>query len=360
MKNNSILRLLSILGLSSLLFVSCSKDSDPIPDPSVDVRQGVYVMNEGARTMNNASLSFVDLTKSQVIDDVYLDVNREALGDVASDMKLYGSMLYILVDLSNKVTILDAETGELIKSLDINGPRSIAFHSGKAFITSLNNKVVVLDTLSKMFVAEIPVGRSPEQIVAEGDRLYVANSGWADALTGGPHDNRLFIINPNDYSTETPITISDNLTHVFADGKGTVYAGTSDIFDPTDWNIIEKPSRLYKINTATRAMEELDFGANFMAFSQNMAYMMSYNYEPGKESLLEMDLLSGNVKEMEQFKSEDFSFIIGLQVNPDNGDIWLGTTDYVNPGKVFRYAEQGGKVSSYTVGLNPANFVFTK
>lgn len=350
----------SALFLSVLLFVSCSKDRDPVPEGRVDGRKGVFVLNQGASEKNNASLSFIDLTTNQVTGDLFSDVNGYALGDVANDMKVYGSLLFVLVDQSNKVDILDAETAEVIKTLPITSPRQVAFHSGKAFITSLTNKVFVLDTLSKTFVKEIPVGRSPEQIVASGNRLYVANSGWADVLSGGEYDNRLFVINPTDYSTESPIVVSDNLTHVFADGKGTVYAGTSDIFDPTDWNIIEKPSRLYKINTATRAMEELDFGANFMAFSQNMAYMMSYNYEPGKESLLEMDLLSGNVKEMEQFKSEDFSFIIGLQVNPDNGDIWLGTTDYVNPGKVFRYAEQGGKVSSYTVGLNPANFVFTK
>lgn len=358
MKNNPMLRLLSILSMSSLLFVSCSKDNDPVPDPAVDVRQGVYVLNEGARTMNNASLSFIDLTKNEVIKDVYLDVNGQALGDVANDLKLYGSMLFILVDGSNKVDILDAETGKLIKKLEINGPRSIAFHSGKAFISSLSNKVFVLDTLSKTFVKEIPVGRSPEQIVAEGDRLYVVNSGWADALTGGAYDNRLFIINPNDFSTETPIVISDNLTNVFADGQGNVYAGTTDIYR-ADWSV-EKHSRLYKVNTATKAVEELNFGASIMAFYQNTAYLLSYNYEAGKPSLVEMDLPTGSTKLMEHFKSEDLSNIHGLATNPGNGDIWLGTTDYENPGKVYHYNAASKSVSSYTVGLNPAKFAFKK
>lgn len=359
MKNNTILRLLSILSVSSLLIVSCSKDKDPTPELGFEAGQGLYVLNEGAREQNNSSLSFIDFSNNQVTNNVYRDVNGQALGDVANDMDIYGSLLFILVDRSNKIDILDAKKGKLLKSLNINGPRSVAFHSGKAFITSLSNKVFVLDTLSKTFVKEISVGRSPEQIVASGDRLYVANSGWADALTGGPHDGRLFIINPSDYSTETPIIISDNLTNVFADGLGNVYAATTDIYS-ADGSAILKPSRLYKINTATKAMEELNFGANIMAFYQNTAYLLSYNYEPGKARLLEMNLTNGVVKAMEQFDDQDLSYVYGLTTNRDNGDIWLGTTDYSNPGKVYHYNAGSKEISSFTVGLNPANFVFKK
>jgi len=357
MKNNPLLRLLSILSVSSLLIISCSKDKDPIPKLGFETGQGVYVLNEGAREKNNSSLSFIDVSDNQVTNSIYRDVNGQALGDIANDMEIYGSMLFILVDRSNKVDILDAKKGKLIKSLDINGPRSLAFHSGKAFITSLDNKVFVLDTLSRTFIKEVPVGRSPEQIVASGDRLYVVNSGWADALTGGPHDDRLFIINPADYSTEAPISISDNLTHVFADGRGNVYAGTTDIYND-DWSQVLKPSRLYKVNTSTKAVEELSFGANIMSFHQNSAYLLSYNYEPGKALLLEMDLSTGQVEEMEHFSSQNLSNIHGLAVNPDNGDIWLGTTDYTNPGTVYRYSSASKQVSSFTVGLNPANFAF--
>lgn len=359
MKHKSILRLLSILSVSCLLIVSCSKDKDPLPDLSFKAGQGVYVLNEGAREQNNSSLSFIDFSDNRVASDVYKEVNGQALGEIANDMEIYGSMLFILVDRSNKVDILDAQKGKLIKSLNIEGPRSIAFHSGKAFITSLSNKVYVLDTLSKTFVKEIPVGRSPEQIVTSGNRLYVVNSGWADALTGGAHDNRLFIINPSDYSTEAPITISDNLTNVFADGRGNVYAATTDIYS-ADWSQVLKPSRLYKINTSTKAVEELAFGADLMTFHQNSAFLLSYNYEPGKARLLEMDLSSGDVKAMEHFESQNLSYIYSLEVNPDNGDIWMGTTDYTNPGTVYRYNALRRQVSTFTVGLNPASFAFKK
>src|SRR5690606_35965413 len=121
--------------------VSCSKEKDPLPDLSFEAGQGVYVLNEGARDKNNSSLSFIDFLDNRVASDVYKEVNGQALGEIANDMEIYGSMLFILVDCSNKVDILDAQKSKPIKSLNLEGPSSIAIHGGKAFITSLSDKV---------------------------------------------------------------------------------------------------------------------------------------------------------------------------------------------------------------------------
>src|SRR5690606_32763660 len=281
--------------------------------------------------------------------------------DIASDMDMYGSLLYVVVNESNKIEILNASTAKIVKTIDIDQPRYIAFHSGKAFITSYTDHVFVLDTLSKTITAQIKVGRTPEQIVASGNRLYVANAGWADAITGGEYDNTVSVIDPVLLKEESKITVADNIDIIFADNKGKLYVSSTDIYNTVDWSIL-KPSRLYRIDTKTNKVDkEYEFGAHLMAFTKNKAYLVSNNYKAGEDTFLEMDLGTETLTESDIFKGVELDHLYGLAVDSDNGDIWLSDANYGQLGKVRRYNKALDKIDlTYTTGAFPSVFVFKR
>src|SRR5690606_6230098 len=146
---------------------------------------------------DGSELSYFDLQTSKMQNDFFITANPNTkLGSLANDIGIYGSKMYITVDGSNKVEVTDATTGKIIKTIDniITKPRFVAFYGNHAFVSSYTDKVFAIDTAT-FAIQEIEVGRTPEQLVTSGDKIFVTNSGWADYyFNGGVHDNTVSVI----------------------------------------------------------------------------------------------------------------------------------------------------------------------
>jgi len=364
MKINLKQYLIATVAIATIFLSSCSKDKPVTPEEEVVPVKGVFVLNEGSMGADNSSLSALDFTTNTLTANIFAVNNKDhSLGSGVADMDVYGSLLFITATESNKIEILNASNAKVIKTITVEKPRFVAFHSGKAFVTSYTNKVIVIDTLTKSTIGEIAVGRTPEYIVTLGDKLYVANSGSSDAITGGEYDNRVIIIDPALLKVEGEIEVADNVYHLFTNDRGELFANTMDVYVGV-WplSVLDKPSRLYKINTATKEVEKaFEFGAGLMSFFQNKAYLISYNFEENKTNLLEMDLASSTVKKADIFSEGALThpnYPYALSINPKNGDLWYANSDYTNPGTVYHYNNGSKEIKEYTVGLNPSVFVF--
>ena len=355
--------LIATVGIAVIFLSSCSKDKHVAPEEPVVPLKGVFILNEGSMNNNNSSLSYVGSETNKVTTDIFSANNKDqTLGAGASDMDIYGNLLFIAVTESNKVEILDASTARVIKKVVVNQPRFIAFHSGKAFITTYENKVVVIDTLTKTVVGNgIPVGNTPEHIVVSGNKLYVANSGAHDFMAGEAYESTVSVIDPVTLKEESKIKVDDNVYQLFADGKGNIYGNTVDIYNG-DWSAIINPSHLFRINTSTNKVDKtFAFGVSHMAFYQDGAIFISNNYEEDNTDLYAMSLSSLEPKKLDIINAKDLNYPnypYALSVNPENGDIWYANSDYSNPGTVFHYNNISKDVKNYTVGLNPSVFVF--
>ena len=87
--------------------------------------------------------------------DFFLSENKRGLGDTANDMKLYGSKLYIVVNVSSQIEVMDAATGKSLKQIPFfaeNGtprqPRYVAFADGNAYVCSFDGTLSRIDTTS--------------------------------------------------------------------------------------------------------------------------------------------------------------------------------------------------------------------
>lgn len=213
---------LLLLGLTSC--VKKPKDQ-PFPINEGMATQGLLILNEGAWNQNNSSLTFAGLT-GEVIHNVYQGINGQVLGDVANDMKQYGGKIYIVVNESSNVVVLDAKTLLLVKRIPLfdgnqpRSPRNIAFFGPKAYITAFDGHVLRLDTASLVVDNMVAVGRNPEGLVVQNDKLYVSNSGGLDYPN---YDKTVSVIDLTTFQEIKKLTVGLNPGSMAADEEGEVY-----------------------------------------------------------------------------------------------------------------------------------------
>jgi hypothetical protein len=101
--------------------------------------KGFYVLNEGNMGSNKCTLDFLIIPK-EPISNIYAEINPNVvkeLGDVGNDIKIYGSKVYIVVNVSNKIEVLDAKTAKRIKSIYLQNCRYLTFKDGKAYAAAM-------------------------------------------------------------------------------------------------------------------------------------------------------------------------------------------------------------------------------
>jgi YVTN family beta-propeller protein len=355
MKNKFHFYFLSFLA-TSLLISSCKKDNNTLPDAPEDAITGVYILNQGL-SGDGSELSYFDLETSKMQNDFFISANPGSkLGSLANDIGIYGSKMYTTVNGSNKVEVTNSTTGKIIETIDIPTPRFVTFYGKHAFVSSYTDKVFAIDTAT-FGIQEIEVGRTPEQLVASGDKIFVANSGWADYLfNGGEHDNTVSVIDGNTLKVIKTIEVAPNVDRIYTDNKGYVYVNSETIYDV--WPSILHPSRLYVINVNTlRVEKKFDFGAEFMAFYKDRAYLFTKDDPSGETRFLDMNTKDFSTQDKPRF--EESETLYGLGVDPISGDIWIAdASGYVVNGKVYRFNVQTGVVENYEVRGLPSKFVF--
>ena len=163
-----------------IVLAACRKD-DPvlppevkpvIPQPVTTV-EGLYLLNEGNMGSNMATLDYYDYTTGNYTKNIYAAANPGAvkeLGDVGNDMGIYGSKLYAIINVSNKLEIMDAATAKRIKTITIKNCRYVIFNKGKAYVSAYegmvsnapNGSVTEIDTATLEITRKVAAGRQPE------------------------------------------------------------------------------------------------------------------------------------------------------------------------------------------------------
>ncbi|MFA4868519.1 MAG: DUF5074 domain-containing protein [Pedobacter sp.] len=371
--------------LSTLIFNACRKDLEPVkedteivpqeprdtvPDSSIELK-GFYLLNEGNMNMNKASLDYFDFNSGLYSRNIYGQANPEVvkgLGDVGNDMAIYGSKLYVVVNISNKVEVLDVKTGKKIKQIDVINCRYITFHKGSAYVSAYlgevgdpkapNGVVVRIDTTTLNEVQRVSVGRQPEEMAIVGEKLYVANSG---GYSPPNYERTVSVINLNTFQVVKNIDVAVNLHRLKADQYGDLYVTSrGDYYDI--------PSKLFVIDTKTETIKKkFDIGVSNLVIDEDHAYYYNteFSYITG-ENVINYGVL--NIKD-EVLTDQKFitdgtegSIMIpyGIAVNPITKDLYVtDAKDYVSPGTLYCFDKITGKKKwSVQTGDIPNKLVF--
>ena len=194
-------------------FQSCQKDKEVQPPSSESENYDVWILNEGSWGGNDAEISKLNSTTGEIVNNMFSDINGRGLGDVAQDMIVHGSKIYVSVWNSNTIEIIDRNSGKSLKQISLGqrGPRYMVGYRDKVYVTCYSKSIVRIDTTSLSLDAQecLLSGKQPEQICRIGDKLYVANCWEYD---GGDvvYDSTLSVIDVNTFSEVEKITVGTN------------------------------------------------------------------------------------------------------------------------------------------------------
>lgn len=362
-----------------LIILSCRTDDiivrpqvvEGLEEPQNNVIKGFYLLNEGNMGSNKCTLDYFDYKTGNYTRNIYADMNPEVvkeLGDVGNDIKIYGSKMYVVVNVSNKIEVLDANTAKRIKTIPLQNCRYITFAGGKAFASSYAGpvtidanaplgKVVEIDTTSLTIKREVTVGYQPEEIQTVGNKLFVANSG---GYRFPNYDRTISEVDLTSFTENKKIDVAINLHHLAKDNYGDLYVSSRGDY----YNI---PSNLYLID-AESGLVKKDFGiaVSQMTIVNDKLYyfgnVFNYNTHNYTKTFGIIDvkteaLISTNL--IDQSYLEAIKTPYGLAVNPITEDIYItDVRNYVSMGFVYCFSKNGSFKWKTEAGNIPAHFTF--
>ena len=341
---------------------ACHKDkNNPTPDKPTAQRAGVYILNQGGFN-DNGSLTYYDYTTQTLTADIFKQANGRSLGVLPNDIKIYGSKMYITVDKSGVLEVVNPKTAKSIKKILMRTaadtsvsrePRSIVFNKNKAFISEYDGTIAVLDTATLTIDQYITVGRNPEQMAISNGKLYVANSG---GLSFGNPDTTVSVIDLVTLTEIKRITVAPSPISVGADAFGNVYVFSAGVFGVT-------PGGMAVINSATDQIRSQS--ATTGAYGTSIVTSGDFAYFLTTTTGLDANVSVFNVKTQtltdNHFITDGTVITLpyNLTYDGNTGELFVSDAkDYTSNGAFFAFDKDGKKEYSITTGINPGAFAF--
>ena len=344
----------------------------PTTQPEYTDVDGFYLLCEGNINSNKASLDWFDARTGKYNRNIFPKANPyevKEMGDVGNDLGIYGSKLYVVVNISNKVLVLDKRTAKKLGQIDIPNCRFVKFYKGYAYITSYAGPVQMdpdykqkgyvakIDTATMKEVDRCIVGFQPDQLDIVNGKIYVANSG---GYMKPNYENTLSVIDVATFKEERRIPIAINLGLCKADRHGVLWVVSRGDY-------YEVPSRLYAYDTRKdRIVKTFDVPVSSFWLDGDLLYVVStqWSYITMSNEVTyavidvnKMDVLTRN------FITDGTEKLIkipyGIAVNPATKDIYVtDAKDYVTPGRLYCFGQDGKKKWDVRTGDIPGHFVF--
>ena len=351
------MRLIKIIILL-LLVIGCKKKkvTESTSTVNTHLKNGMMVLCEGLFQQNNASISWVDFSNSAIDNQFFTTKTGRLLGDTGNDMQPYGCKIYIIVNVSSTVEVLDKSSGNSIKQISMmnNGiakqPRSIAFYGSNAFVSCFDGYIDVIDTTSLEVIKRIKVGLNPEGLTVANSKLYVANSG---GLNSPKMDSTVSVINLTSLEEYKKITVGKNPGAILSDNQGDVY-----VISRGNYSTIS--SKMVKINSVNDEVSAI-FSEEISGI-EKMESNLLVTYKSNANSVRKVgvfDVVNEVISVPELIKGTNFTTLYGVQYRSSNQKIYcFDAMNYTNTGFVKVFSSSGILETSYHVGLNPSKIVF--
>ncbi len=376
-----------IITLSMTLFLAgCRHDElvvpteydiiNDVPDPDTSIR-GFYLVNEGNMGSNKCTLDYFDYFTGLYARNFYAERNPNVikeLGDVGNDIGIYGSKLYVVVNCSHKVEVLDSRTGTRLGQVDIPNCRYVRFYRGKAYVSSYVGPVLIdpdapkgavyeVDTTSLKVTRKVSVGYQPEEMEIVDDYMYVANSGGYRVPN---YDNTLSVIQMVDFKQVQQIPVGINLHRLKKDRYNKLWVTSRGDYQ-------SRPSRMYVLDKRRGynqmiVTDTLPFGVSNMAIRGDSLYFYSTEWNNYTQSnTITYGIVDVRTKQLvsDNFITDgtekEITIPYGIAVHPETGDILVtDAKNYVSSGTLYCFDRLGRKKWSVRTGDIPAHITFLK
>ena len=365
---------------------SCREDFYIIPSQNQDTGVaptrgnilGMYVLNEGNMGSNKASIDFLDLDENKptvhYLRNIYSERNPNVvkeLGDVGNDIKIYGSKLWIVVNVSNKVEVATADSCKRITQINIPNCRYLAFKDGFAYVSSYVGPVKFdkdaplgmvykVDTVDFKKKDSVVVGYQPEELCIVDNKLYVANSGGYRAPN---YDHTLSEIDLTTFKEIRKIKVGLNPHHCQVDHYGQIWVTSRG-------NYNDVPSRIYRLykgrSQLYEVIDSIDTPVSGLSIVGDSLYYYgtawnnataTNNISYGLINVRTHKIIDTNLFSAPQLKAITMPY--GIIVNPTDRDFYLmDAKNYVSSGSLLHFKSDGTFDWSVQTGDIPGHATF--
>ena len=354
MKRNRLL-LLTLVG--AMLF-AC-KPQKPVEPNTFTIGSGLLVLNEGNYQYSNASLSFYDIEADTVTNNLFYQVNQAPLGDVGESMALADGKLYIVVNNSNYIYKVDAntmavDTSKPFKLTDFYSPREMQFVApDKAYVSDLYGiQLWIVDPQDMSHKGSIEMGKSTEKMLVVDNELFVSN--WSNTFIAGMEKNTVQVVDINNDVKVAEITVGKEPNTMAVDKNGHVWV----LCEGATWEADGENPSLWEIDPRLKtAQKRFEFDGTAMVLRTNPAvdqlYMLYNN------AVRRFDIGTMALSETFRIECNPQGWFYNMAVDPRTGDIYVtDAKNYMMNGTVYRYTSDGLLLASFEAGIIPSAMLF--
>ena len=338
----------------SVSLVSCEEESNGSDTPDVE---GIYVVNEGLFGSGNGSITLMKPETGATIQTYFKNQNGRFPGDVIQDLSFSKNKGFIVANNSQKLEIISKDDFTTLDVIaDISYPRQfMAINDQYGYLTNgssgdgSNGHVFVVNLEDYTLTDTIEVGKGPESMAIVGDRVYLTNSGGHGA------DNQVSVIDIEQHAVLKTITVGDIPVDIEKDKNDNLWVFCKGL---GSWqpNGPSNPS-LVKINTQNQETTHFDLRGKVDSYGNYLLALSSAKdsiYVTGATGIYKMSI------EAEQLPANPVINRVpyGLEVNPENGNVYFLSAYPQSKGYVVRYDRSHSLIDSIQVGYNPNAVIF--
>lgn len=349
-----------VLLLSITFFLSsCIKDGD-FGEISKDkgnyfFGKGVFIVNEGNFGQGNGSISFYNFYTNVVYNNIFESVNKRPLGDVPISAEIINNLLYILVNNSGKIEVVNLSDFKSFKTITgFSSPRYLLpIDNKKTYISDLRNDYIsVLNIENNTVSKTIKCGKSSDRMLLFENKVFVCN--WSEYFVKAPN-NTIQVIDAGNDKLIDSIKVGKEPNSLILDKFNRLWVLSSG-----GYNNEEFPE-LNCINTSTLQIEKKLIFPNknqsptslCTNISRDTIYFINQN-------IYRMSVTDDSLPQKPLIMRGQHLFY-SMSSSPDNNVLWLSDAiDYNQNGYIYRYTTGGTKIDSIIVGIIPGYFIFTK
>ncbi len=339
---------------TSLLMISCEQN-DPVPDIAANNLKGIFVVCEGIYGQANGDISFYDAETGVSLINLFESVNGVPPGDVVQSFEIVDTLGFIVVNNSQKVTVVNMKDFKLVKNIDgFSYPRNVVrADENTVYVSNGNgtadNYIYSIDLTSLEKTDSLEVATGPEKLINVNTKVYAALAG------GWNNDGKSIIeIDPSSFTIINTYEVASVPVDIVADKYDNIWAYCKGVPDYSNYpDVTYTDSGISRINVSTKETDTFPlatistYGINNISASNDGSVIYYLN-----------DGLYSMSAEATQLPSSNLvnRVFYGMDVNPENGNIVC--LDDLNK-KAIVYSKSGVELYNFETAGYPNSVVFS-
>lgn len=329
---------------------ACQPD-DPIVPETTTVGKGVFVLSEGLFGNANGSLTFYNIDVDTLANNLFYKVNNAPVGDVAQSLAMADGKLYIVVNSSNYIYKVDANTIKYEAKLeDFYSPREMCIvATNKAYVSDLmGTGLWIVNPQDMTHCGFVETGKPTENLIQIDNELWTTN--WSNYYQPETTNNTVQVVDIQNDVKVAEVEVELGPNSMVVDKEGMVWVLCDNGWETTTFS-------LCKINPMLRRVERT------YTFEGGYPSHLCIDQSGSRLFFIDYNVCSMNINDEASlntsFIAAEGRTFYNMAIDPATGDFYVADAkNYVQNGEVLRYSSDGVLLKQFQAGICPSAMMF--